>query len=170
MKLDEQILNRLREMVKAPYLVFPAEVKEVDKSTLSCTVLPLDGVEMFDVRLKAGVENITEGLLEIPAVNSSVLIVLIGNSAENAFVAKCSLVEEVLFYGGDNGGLIRVNELVSQLEKVTNYLKAINGAFMAPVPVSPGDGGTALAAHVFAQLSAEQLPDYSKIENPKVKH
>lgn len=157
-------------MVKPPYLVFPAQVKEVDRDTLTCTVLPQDGVEMFDVRLKAGVENVTEGLVEIPAIDSSVLIVLIGNSAENAFVAKCSRVEEVLFYGGDNGGLIKVNELVSQLEKVTGYLKAIKSAFMAPVPVSPGDGGTALAAHVFAQLAPEQLPDYSKIENPKIKH
>ncbi|MCE7990443.1 MAG: hypothetical protein HEP71_00630 [Roseivirga sp.] len=170
MKLDEQILDRLREMVKAPYLVFPAEVKEVDRSTLSCTILPQDGVEMFDVRLKAGVENVTEGLVEIPAINSSVLVVLIGNSPENAFVAKCSRVEEVLFYGGENGGLIKVSELVSQLEKVNSYLKTLTNAFMAPVPVVSGDGGTALAGHISSQLASEQIPDYSKIENPKVKH
>ncbi|GEM_PF-3052936 len=170
MKLDEQILNRLREMIKAPYLVFPASVKEVDRDTLTCTVLPQDGVEMFDVRLKAGVENVTEGLVEIPAVDSSVLVVLIGNSTENAFVAKCSRVEEVLFYGGANGGLIRVEELVSQLEKINSYLNTLSSALKPPFPVLTPDGGLGLAAHISTQLAAEQLPDYSRIENPKVKH
>ncbi len=169
MRIDEQILNRLKEMVKAPYLVLPAEVKEVDRDTLTCTVLPQDGVELFKVRLKAGVEQVKEGLVEIPEIDSSVLVVFIGNSLENAFVAKCSRVEEVLFYGGDHGGLIKVTELVGQLEKINGFLNKLLEALNSPL-VAANDGGITLANHLHSQLKTQELPDYSKIENPKVKH
>ncbi|GAB5524887.1 MAG: hypothetical protein Roseis2KO_27590 [Roseivirga sp.] len=169
MKVDEQIIARLRQMLTAPHIVFPATVKAVDKDTMTCTVTPPDGVDMLDVRLKAAVEEVNEGMVEIPAIDSSVLVVIIGNRQENAFIARCSGVEEVLFYGGENGGLIKVNELVSQLEKVNTFLDKLKSAIDQAVVV-PNDGGKALQTTISTALSSLPLADYSNIENPKVKH
>lgn len=171
MKVDEQIITRLREMLSVPHIVFPAKVKAVNRDTMTCTVNPPDGVDMLDVRLKAAVEEVNEGVVEIPSIESSVLVVIIGNKEENAFIAKCSRVEEVLFYGGANGGLIKINELVSQLEKVNSYLTTLTNALKPPfVPALTPDGGLGLASYISSQLATEQIPDYSNIENPKVKH
>ena len=123
---------------------------------------------MVGVRLKAGIDEIQEGLVEIPKPESTVLVVIIGNQRGNAFVAKCSEVEEVLFYGGTYGGLIKVNELVEELQKVNQFLEAIKNGF-STAAVAPGDGGLAFKQSMIAALQSTQLANYSNIENPKVK-
>ena len=169
MKLDQQIIDRLKELVKVPSIAFPAIVNSVDKDLFTCTVTPQGGVKMVDVRLKAGIEEQDDGLVEIPALGSSVLVVLMANQEENAFVAKCSQVEEVLFYGGTHGGLIKVQELVSQLEKVNQFLLTIKNGF-TNAPVAPNDGGPAFKNFMKSALESAETGDYSNIENPKVKH
>ena len=169
MKIDQQIIDRLKELVKVPNIAFPATVNSVDRELLTCTVTPQDGVELAEVRLKAGIEQQSDGMVEIPAIDSSVLVVIMANEEDNAFVAKCSKVEEVLFYGGEHGGLIKVSELINELQKVNQFLDAIKTGLSTAVPV-PNDGGLAIKEHLDLALEHVQLADYSNIENPKVKH
>lgn len=158
-------------MVKGPSLVFPATVNTVNRQNLTCTVTPPDGVKLPGVRLKAGIEEVEDGLVEIPAIDSSVLVVVIGNTDENAFVAKCSQVDEVLFYGGQNGGLIKIQELVKELEKVNTFLSAIQDGFAEWIPPTGApDSGASLRAIINTKIGALPTSDYSNIENLKIKH
>lgn len=168
MKIEEEIIDRLKELTKTPMIVFPATVDQVDKTKLSCTVSPLEGPALLNVSLKAGVENPTDGMVEIPSEGSIVLVGIIGNEKRNAFVAKCAEVDEVMFYGGENGGLIKVNELISQLEKVNTFLQQIRAGFTEWIPAQPD--GTSLKSLMSGKLGGLTTADYSSIENTKIKH
>lgn len=170
MKVDAEIIDRLKELTKTPMIIFPAVVDVVHMETFTCTVTPFEDAQLFDVRLKAGVENISEGIVEIPAEESNVLVAIIGNDTNEAFVVKCSNVKEVLFYGGENGGLIKVGELVQQLEKITAFLDTLKTSFKSPPPITPADGGLAYFQYMDLLISNLPTGDYSNIENPKVKH
>lgn len=154
-----------------PSICFPADVVEVDADSLTCTVSPINGAELFNVRLKASVNGVTDGVVEIPAIDSSVLVCLIGNSMDQAFVAKVDQVEKVVIFGGENGGLTITPKLVQELNKtnalIQSLLSVINGA---PVP-EPGSGApSALQSSLKGAITGKQLGDYSAIENEKVVH
>lgn len=156
---------------RTPSICFPADVVEVDVDSLTCTVLPINGAELFNVRLKASVNGVMDGVVEIPAIDSSVLICLIGNNPEAAFVAKVDAVDKVIMFGGDNGGLTITPKLVQELNKTNQLIEAllqvINGA---PVP-EPGSGAaSALQASLKGAITGKQLGDYSAIENERVVH
>ncbi len=168
MKIEEEIIDRLKELTKAPMIVFPATVDQVDMAALSCTVTPFEGPSLNRVSLKAGINSSTDGMVEIPSKGSIVLVAIIGNEHRNAFVAKTAQVDEVLYYGGAHGGLIKVHELIDQLEKVNQFLIKIRESINEWAPVHPD--GVSLKANMGSKLNALSLADYQDIENPKIKH
>lgn len=170
MKIDTEIIDQLIRLTKAPMMVFPAIVDKVNIDSFTCSVTDLDDARLFDVRLKAGVDDIVEGIIEVPTQGSSVLVALIGNKRNSAFIIKCSKVEEVLFYGGENGGLIKVNELTTQLERITHFLDTLKDSFKTPPPITPVDGGQAFFTYMDQLISSLPTGDFSNIENPKIKH
>jgi hypothetical protein len=156
MKQRDDILRLLREYFKAPVQVFPATVTAVNTDELTCTVKPVEGPEIFDVRLKAGIDQVKDGLVEIPANNSSVLVGLIGNEMNTCFIMRCSQVQEVVMFGGTFGGLIKISELVSKLNNLENKVNTIIswGGSVSPPLVT-----TALVT-----------TNRNELENTKVKH
>lgn len=78
--------------------------------------------------------------------------------------------ENIIFNGGDLGGLVRVQDLTSRLNIIENDINALKDALSAWVPIAQ-DGGAALKAAaadwVDAKLTPSTRGDY---ENEKVKH
>lgn len=153
-----------------PVQVFPAEVTEVDEATASCTVKPVSGPELFDVRIKAAINDKTDGLLIVPVVGSTVLVGIIGNDAETAYIAKYDSIDRVLLHNGSLGGMVKVGELVSKLNALESDLNTIKNVFTGWTPV-PNDGGAALktAASTWAGSAITQTAA-ADLENPKLKH
>lgn len=156
MKQREDILRLMREYFKAPVQVFPATVKSVNTNELTCVVEPVEGPEIYNVRLKAAIDNVKEGLVEIPKANSTVLVGLIGNDTNTCFIMRCSQVEEVVMFGGTLGGLIKIVDLVSKLNALENKVNTIITW-----------GGSVSPPLVTTALTATQRAD---LENTKVKH
>lgn len=171
MTKEEKFQHAMKEFKKTPSILFPAEVQAVDKEAMTCVVSPINGAEMFDVRLKASVNTVMDGIVQFPVKGTTVLVCLIGNDPEMGFVAAVDEVDEVLMFGGENGGLAITPKLVQELNKtntlIQSWLDVINGA---PV-LEPGNGAASvLQASLKGASTGKQLGDYSEIENEKVKH
>lgn len=156
-------------LFKAPVQTFPATVVDVDTIELTCTVQPVDGPLLYGVRLKAAVNEVTDGMVQIPSVDSSVLCGLIGNDDNTCFVLAVDKVDGVLFNGGLNGGLINIQTLITNLNKTNQLVTAIKAALTGWTPVA-GDGGAALKAFATAQIGSNVVGDFTAMEDTKVKH
>ena len=187
--MSDKLRSALERMMKSvhPMQAFAGKVIAVNVDNYTCDVEPADGGSVFrSVRLKASIDNDDNGIVTIPEVDSYVLVSTIGNNKNYAYVSifskvksyliKCSngvKIEikdngEVHLNGDGLGGLVKVAELKTQLDKNTQLLEAIQNVFNSWTPV-PNDGGAALKA---ASTSFTTMPtaNLSNIENEKVKH
>lgn len=151
-------------------IVVIGDVESVDKETGTCSVMPLNSkLAIPKVRMTATRANLGDFAV-IPKVGSSVLISRIGMTNEQWCVLHYSDVDEVLFHGGENGGLIKINELVSELNKTKAVVDAIAVSLNSwVIPPSP-DAGLALKTLVTANLTGKTSGNYANLENEKVKH
>lgn len=168
-KSQEELGKALKGWLAGPVQTFTADVVSVDQSSLTCVVQPADGPELSDVRLKAAIDNVKEGAVEFPTVGSSVLVGIIGNDENTAFLLKCSNVDKVMFYDGLKGGLINIQTLIMELNKTNAVVNAIKTSLTSWTPVS-GDGGAALKALASSQLSGKSTGDFTTMEDARVVH
>jgi len=167
-RLRQAILELIR--TNTPRQVTICKVVAIDEEKLTCTVQELEsGQELFQVRLNAASTALQTVL--IPAVDSIVLVALIGNNRQSRFVAMVSEVDKIYLNGGENGGLTITPKLVEELNKTNELLASliniINGT---PVP-EPGNGSpSALQTALKNAIVTKSLGDYSAIENQKIKH
>lgn len=141
-------------------------VKNIDTTKMVCDCTPLDGsADFLDVRLNA---NYTKGFTLIPKDKSIVIVTQLSDAT--AYVSMVSEVDEIYLAGDDNGGLVKVQDLVSKLNNLESDLNSLKTVFSTWTP-APGDGGAALklaAATWYAQqLTPTQVTD---LENKKVLH
>jgi len=172
MSKEADILVRaMKELFKAPLTVQIATVTAVDETALTCDVqlLENDTIEISDVRLKAAIDNGTDGLVQIPTVGSTVLVGMIGNDDNTQFVIAFSAVTKVVMFGGTNGGLINIQTLITELNKTNALVNAIKNSLANWTPVG-GDGGAALKTYAGIQMAGKATGDFSSMEDVKVKH
>jgi len=143
-------------------------VESVDLDTLTITAVPLDEdeAEYLDVRLSVDSEGST---YIIPSVGSLVLVSEIEKESGSAFVSQHSVPEKMVMMGGDFGGLIKIYDLVGELNKVNTALNIIIQAINAS-PVVPTDGGASFKAGLVSAVNTIVLPTYSDIENKNITH
>lgn len=184
----EHAHNALRRMVDRRQMpqVVTGTVSRVNG--LLCDVQPSDGgAELLDVRMKPSSSAGEAGCYAVPRQGSTVTVAMLQGNANVWAVVQVQDIErwvvrvngnarvEVLpngmveLNGAQYGGLVRVNELRVELQKVTTWLSAIRQA-IAAAPVAPGDGGAAFKAAVSAVLGPLPLPDYNNIESQRTKH
>lgn len=134
-----------------------------DTQTVSC--LPINGNAEFTARLQAEPKP---GLLYIPKDGS---VVMVEQTSENSgYVSMWGEVEEVVFLGGENKGMVKVTELVDKLNTLESDINDLKTAFSSWITV-PNDGGAALKAAAASWYSSPLTPtQISDLENDKVQH
>ena len=144
----------------------PCKVVSIDSDNLA-ELEPLNGdPNLLGVRLTAGASE-TPFLIN-PVIGSAVIATFL--SRNTAFISLYSEIESVEIRGGDLGGLVKVEELKSELAKLTARVDGIISAINNGVPV-PTDGGTALQTTIKAALALiVNKEDFTNIENENVKH
>lgn len=165
MTSEEKLVNALKRISKVPMQVISATVLSVDEDNYTIDVEPAGQAELPDVRLKAAIDGLKDGVVEIPEEGSTVLIGLIGNSEDEAFLIRCSKVSKIIINGGSNGGLINIEEL----KKTNDLVKAIKETLDDWV-AAPGDGGTALKTLWTTNSANKNAGDNNKMEDSKVTH
>ena len=79
--------------------------------------------------------------------------------------------QEVIELNGNNlGGLIKIAELKTELEKINTQLTAIKQVVAVPIPEAGLGAPSSLAVALNAALSSLLNPTYTNIENDKIKH
>jgi hypothetical protein len=103
--------------------LFDAEVLSVDADNRICSCVSTSGKtsnQLDNVRLMSSVDD---GLLFIPAVGSTVTIIL--STFTLPLIIQYSEIEKVIFRGGDLFGMVKVKELTDKLNAVEDFAKGL---------------------------------------------
>jgi hypothetical protein len=144
-------------------------VISVDMNEKTIEAKPLDGSARYlSVKLQT---NPASGALYIPKVDSFVIVEQ--TSTSTAYVALWSELEEIVFFDGENKGMVKVSELVEKLNTVENDLNTLKNLFATWITV-PNDGGAALKtlATITTTWATDTLTptQVNDLENDKIKH
>lgn len=151
-------------------IVFTAKVKSVQANT-TCTV-DLDGLTVSDVRLRAVVNGETSKILVTPKTGSHVLVADLSGDLSQLAVVGYSEVEKIevdandkiIFNGGENKGLVKVESMVDWMQKVYNDLQTLVGLLSS----SAVAGNGANLAITFSPTTPS--PNIDDFQNKDVKH
>jgi hypothetical protein len=149
-----------------------ATVKSVDEASNTCVVTLMNDTEIPDVRLKAAIDEVTDGIVQMPAVNSSVLVATIGGNNAMRFVIAFSQVTKIVMFGGEKGPIVIWDgKLKPQLDKVKQVLTAfLNVATGAPI-TEPGNGAPSAFQQALASAFAGMdAPDFDDLTDTKITH
>lgn len=174
-----------------PKQVELCKVNSVNKNNDTIDVSPVNGnADILNVRLRAIINNDTKGLTIYPEKDSMVLIGLIGNNKNSAYMVAAEKIESVRlvldsnemtldkdtakvkwkkveFNGGNNKGFVKITKLIEKLNKIesllTQLITWINGHTH---PVS-GTSASAPTVPFTGSITNTQLSD---LENDKITH
>lgn len=147
----------------------------VDEVARTCDLEPIEAnAPRAGIRLQAA-ESGTTGIVLIPKEGSFIVASFFDKTT--GFVSLTSELEKILidtdlvqYNGGTNGGLININDLVSQLNKVENDLNSLKTALSGWIPV-PNDGGAALKVALTNFIAGTLTPTLNTdMEDDKVTH
>lgn len=115
---EREIREELLKLLNRRSWFLVAKVTKVSGET--CTI-DANGLEIEGVRLKAVEDGDENSLLVTPKVGSMVLVADIsGGELRELVVIAYSGVETIQINGGNNGGLININDLVNKLNELVN--------------------------------------------------
>jgi hypothetical protein len=162
----KDLISKLAETGNEIYSL-PCEVVSVNTTKRTCTVKPSNGSPLiYKVRLQA-LEGGAVGVFAKPKAGSSVLVSFL--SKNFAFVALTSEIDELLidtpktvFNGGQNGGLIKVSDMVATFNSIINDIASLR-LYLA----SHTHGGSTPNPPPPSNLSPVNAAQFS---NDKVKH
>lgn len=184
------IADIVRKMVRGeiPVQVTVCKVLSVDQGNCTIQAEPVNGhAEMHNVKLRAAADGANTGFVLFPVPGTHVLVASIDNNVNNSFVVMIEQFDrlrisqdngfslevnpqgQVLFNGGNQGGMVIVGNLVARLNSIESDLNTLRTLFNTWI-VTPSDGGAALKALITpwasSPLSATQP---SQIENTRIK-
>lgn len=178
----KKVKEALRDFLKSGIKVFPVTVKEVHDDTCAIDVVTAEGMEIFNVKLKA---LITEkyGHVIYPVIDTTVLISQIGE--DNDFVVlHCDQVSYIYWKVGDmtmelteegftfnegvNKGMVKLPELVQKLNTIENKVNELItwSSTHTHTGVMTGGGSSGPAVGIVGSITPTQESD---IENDKIK-
>ena len=167
------IAETIIEIVKnsLPLVCDFGTVTSVDEDNFLCDIDIEGKSPVGDVRLFCGdyeTDAKGGGIVVIPEVGAQVLVIFFSKTV--AFMLQCSKAKKIVFNGGELGGLVLVNELKSNLEKLTKRVDGIIDAINNAVPgTGTPDSGVALQTSMKTTLATlTDKEDFSKIENKKI--
>lgn len=96
------------------------DVMNVDKTEMTCEV-GLGDDDSVVASLVCGDKK--KGIIQIPKVGSDVVVMFYSPTV--AFVVMVDEVEEILINGGENGGLVNIEDLKSWMSNVENDLSSL---------------------------------------------
>lgn len=187
----ESIINQvIQEAVKAILPVFISEgvVISVDESANTCDVSREGMPDLHNVRLNAVLKAGKDVITVYPSPGSKVICILIENQHTDAFVISCTDIEKItaeiqgqkieytktgiILNDGKIGGLVKQDELKTQLSVMTARIDGIINALNAGTPATGApDSGAVLIASIKASLATiVRKENFNDIEDSNIKH
>jgi len=172
--------------------VMSGYVKDVDETKATMSVILNTGGQLIEGVMLHALSGSLKGIVVIPEADSDVVICSVDGSGEymllqadkvkkvlldiGSMQAKVSdkieiNCDDIVFNGGDNKGLVKIEKLKSNLDALKSYIKnklepKINSGFGS---VGNGVATSTLAIAAFAPILSEQI-NFEDMENPKISH
>lgn len=175
-----QELIRLFKSVNPEGFMFTAKVKAVNEQEFTCDIQQGEDEEFVfhNVRLKPALDGNNLGYIPIPEVGSIAVFGVLKMNEDDIFLVLPGKVkkwilncDEVVFNGGLNEGLVNVNPLITELQRINAVINfmlpavAMSIAYVSPMV----DGGTLGTAFTGA-LPTLPVQDLTTLKDNKVKH
>lgn len=185
-------MSELADLIKriaksqVPVQTYLCKVTSIDKTENTIDVKPVNGnAAMLEIRLRSVIDGNDTGLIVYPAKGSFVLVSIIENEINEAFVSMYGEVESFAwkignstlkvdntvteFNGGKNKGIPNVQPLTQQLNKIENLLNAVIVSFNTHLHTSaaPGQPTTPPVTSITQSL---QVTQQNQIEDTKITH
>ena len=163
------IRDIIQQIVRATVDVdfgIPCEVFDYteDGQTISCS--PIDGrADFLKVRLQADPKS---GALLIPKIGS--IVIVEQTSHDSAFVSLFGELEEIIFLDGDNGGVVKVSELVEKLNNIENWISQFKPIYEAHSHPTAPTGPISPPTSIPIVPAAPTLTTEQELENENFKH
>lgn len=167
-KTDQEVRELLARFIGSNRPTMLGTVKDVDKTENTCTVDD-DGVEWLGVRLRS-ITGENNGIVAYPKKGAYVLCVKVEDSEDWAVIKATEYesiqmtIESLVINGGDNGGLLNIDAMISWMQKVYADLQTLK----TQLSTSPVAGNGAPLALVFNPTAPN--PVKSDFEDTKIKH
>lgn len=159
--------------------VIVGKVISVDESQMVCDIDVQGAPDMQDVRLRSVIDSGETGILITPTIDSYVLVGLINNRKESAFVCSYSsvdsvklLTDDIQLAGDEFGGLIKINDLVDKINTIENAVNQLKTEFNTHMHISPPAPVSPVTTAPPTVPSTVNLVNttVTEIENENVKH
>lgn len=167
--LEELVIKTVRRVISET--VFTGTVVSVDKDQKTCKVDD-DGLER-PAKLMSADYGGQDFMVAYPKVGSVVTCTVLNNDPAQLQVINYTAVEEWVFNGGQNGGIIVYQELLKEYNKTRQVLDSILQVINGSQVPEPGSGApSALQTALKVALQGKSSGDFSlsKIINQKMKH
>lgn len=160
-KLKLAIIESIKSRIPVQTIWAECVSTNIEDGTM---VAKADELEYDDVLLGLGAD------ITVPEVGAKVLLGLVANQREATYLLYTDRIALRRINGDVFGGLVKVEELVMELNSIKQDLNTLKASVTAWVPV-PSDGGAALKASVTAWSSQSLQPAVSaQLQNPIVTH
>lgn len=177
MERAEQIRQKLKQMAMelGPKCTLLGTVKSVNEAERTIVVYDDDlDIDFEDVRLRPVLDG-NDSLVLVPKQNTWALAVRIEDDDEWMLIAAGEfekvlvMCDNVVFNGGEKGGLVNWPEVKAELDKTNAVVNAIKQALTNWIPVA-GDGGAALKTYATTAIGSLVVGDYDNKVDDRVKH
>jgi len=181
--LAQKAIEKVKKGKNLP-VISEGVVTSVDRDTRTCEVEREGAPQLYDVRLNAFLESGNDVITVYPKKGSKVLCTTIEGDQADAYILDCTDIEEIsgqigdvkikmttdgiVFNEGKIGGMVKANELKTQLDKLTKRVDDLINALKSTTPDSAGGTFKASLTPLLSLIINKE--DFSKIENDKVKH
>lgn len=170
MSTSAEIRSRLRGIIGIDNIATSqlCTVVSVDESAMTCEVEPIDeGPNYIDVLLMA--KSSTTGIYIKPSIGS--LVMISPQDEVTYFVSMYSDIDEVWIRGTANGGVVKVSNLITKVNKIESDLNTLKTVFSTGWVVVAEDGGAALKAAAATWAAQTITPTTANdIQSTTVKH
>ena len=183
----QRLIEAITRKGQAPLLVTVGKVSNIDENKRICDIAIDDDLTLNNCRLNAIVDSYDNRLLVVPKDNSMVAFIAIGGKLTEPLVIAYSEIDKVLLTigesdiliedgkiemnGGDLGGLIKLQQLESNLNKLKKYVEDLaTMASTAMAPMAALDGGASVTTFNTNWGATNAAFSFEDMEDTKITH
>lgn len=169
-------------------LVAVGTVQNIDEQNRSCEIKIDDDLTLFNCRLNAVLDSYQNHLLIVPKDQSAVAFVCVDGKPTDPLIIAYSEIDKLLLQienttlnidkdkieinGGDNKGLINIEDLKNNLDQLKNYVEALNTAVstgLSAIGESTAASGTAGKTAYTTAMTGKSI-NFQDMEDTKITH
>ena len=173
MSKEREMIKGLRGLLTPGTMLSEGIVKSIEGDT--CTV-DIAGMEYKEIQMRASITSEAQKILLVPKVGTAVIVVTFPLTGDSVIVARDAVERievsgDITINGGQNGGMVKVEELKKNLNSLKTYCETLKSAIatgLNGVGASTAASGAAGAAAFNNAMTGASIT-IDDMENKRIK-